>query len=132
MVLSASIMGIDIYARWNGQTEADESTQFESALSSDGSIGYLREAYHGEPYATTFLFREAFESKTASAPIRASVLRERLPEALRLAETRERKIYGAKKPAHIEPVLQCFRDFVSLCERKEKQTGSPVTIVASY
>ena len=132
MVLSASIMGIDIYARWEGQTEAEETAQYASAFCSDGLIGYLREAYHGEPYATKFLCREAFESTTGHSPICASVLRERLPESLRLAEHREREIYGAKTPAEIEPVLKSFRDFVSLCEVKEQETGAPVTIIASY
>jgi len=125
-------MGIDIYARWKGQTEADEVAQYASAFCSDGSIGYLREAYHGEPYATRFLCQEAFESATGQSPIRASVLRERLPESLRLAEKREREVYGAKTRAQIAPALESFRDFVSLCENKEKETGAPVVIVASY
>src|SRR2546426_7249451 len=87
-------MGIDIYAVWRGQTEEERKRQFEVWLSSDdGQIGYLREAYHGEPYATRFLFREAFASDSDEARIPAETLRERLPEALILVERRERGLY---------------------------------------
>lgn len=126
-------MGIDIYARWQGQSEAEETAQHESAFSATaGGAGYLREAYHGAPYATKHLCREAFESGTGRAAIPASVLRQRLPETLRLAEERERVVYGETDTRDIEPVLQSFRDFVALCEAKEKDTGQPVDIIASY
>jgi hypothetical protein len=32
----------------------------------------------------------------------------------------------------VEKVKQSFRDFVELCERKERETGESVLIVASY
>lgn len=76
----------------------------------EGGSGYLREAYHGEPYATTFLCAEAFDNDRASAPIAANVLRGRLPEALRLAEERLRTIYKATTPAEDAsklPQLRC-------------------------
>ena len=76
-------MGIDIYARWHGMTDREEEAQITGFSTVDGDVGYLREAYHGEPYATRFLFREAFESPDASALISAALLKERLPEALR-------------------------------------------------
>ena len=45
-------MGIDIYARWEGQLPDQVEKQLEVWLSGvDGGAGYLREAYHGEPYA---------------------------------------------------------------------------------
>lgn len=54
-------MGIDIYARWRGQTDAERQAQEEAWLSTtSGHVGYLREAYHGEPYATRHLCKEAF------------------------------------------------------------------------
>ena len=126
-------MGIDIYAVWKGQTEAEKTAQYGCAFSSvGGHTGYLREAYHGVPYATKFLCREAFESATCRAPISAEVLHARLPETLRLAEERERQVYEETDEHEIELVRQSFRDFVALCEAKEQETGEPVAIVASY
>ena len=99
----------------------------------DGHAGYLREAYHGEPYATRYLVAEAFESSSGKAEIPASVLRERLPETLRLAKERQREVYGRKgQIPDDDPEIQSFVDFVELCERKERETGEPVTIIASY
>ena len=94
-----------------------------------GGVGYLREAYHGEPYATKYLCAEAF--RPDGARIEAAVLRERLPHTLVLVEERERVIYNAD-PKLIEEVKQSYRDFVSLCEQKETETGEPVFIFASY
>lgn len=124
-------MGIDVYARWKGQT-ADERKQMEDAWLSieGGHAGYLREAYHGEPYATQYLVREAFESETDRARIPAAVLRERLARTLALAAERERTVYGTTGDITTEhPALKSFSDFVELCERKERETGEPVTIV---
>lgn len=61
-------MGIDIYLEWEGQTETPKT----------GATGYLRESYHGGPYATRILLREAFEADTCRAEIPAAILRERL------------------------------------------------------
>ena len=126
-------MGIDIYARWNEQTESEKEAQMSVWLSATaGDAGYLREAYHGEPYATQHLCAEAFLSPEREARIPAAVLRDRLPETLTLIEERERKIYGVTDRAEIDSVKQSFRNFVALCERKEKETGEPVVIVASF
>ena len=125
-------MGIDIYAKWREQTESERTAQVSEWLSvGSGKVGYLREAYHGEPYATRFLFAEAFDSETAAAQIPAAQLRANLPKALELVEERARKIYNATDE-EVENEKQSFRDFVALCERKEKETGEPVRIVASY
>jgi hypothetical protein len=125
-------MGIDIYARWEGQLPEEVGEQLKVWLSAaDGAVGYLREAYHGKPYATRHLVPEAFEQEDG-AFIPATRLRERLPETLRLAEERERTIYGAKTPEEIEPTLRSFTAFVELCERMEAKTGAPVKIIASY
>jgi hypothetical protein len=110
----------------------DEITaQHRVGFSSEaGGVGYLREAYHGKPYATIHLCAEAFaEDKGARIP--AANLQERLPQTLALAKQRTRTIYRADG-AEIEAVKQSFRDFVALCERKEQETGEPVLIVASY
>lgn len=123
-------MGIDIYAHWKGQSEEERDQQTSAWLSTEaGAHGYLREAYHGEPYATMFLCAEAFSPEGARIP--SAVLRERLPHTLALVEERCHTIYESSE-TEIENVKQGFRDFVSLCERKEKETGEPVLITASF
>jgi hypothetical protein len=125
-------MGIDIYARWEGQRPKEVARQLEVWPSPyEGRAGYLREAYHGEPYATRYLVAEAFEVRSGT-PIPARVLRERLPETLRLAELREREVYEVTSKTEIERTLQSYRDFVDLCERVESTTGEPVLIIASW
>jgi hypothetical protein len=124
-------MGIDIYAKWRGQNSGEELLQTEAWLSAtEGRIGYLREAYHGAPYATRYLCAEAFDAPDG-AHIPASVLRERLPATLALVEERERELYRSDAD-QIAEVQQSFRDFVTLCEEKEKEAGEAVHIVASY
>jgi hypothetical protein len=124
-------MGIDIYARWHGQSADEIDGQRQAWLSiGEGGKGYLREAYHGEPYATRYLCAEAFRAADG-VRIKAATLRKRLPHTLDLAEERERKVYHADAKA-IEEAKQDFRDFVALCERKETETGQPVLIIASY
>jgi hypothetical protein len=124
-------MGIDVYTRWKGQETEDGERQHDAWLEpSAGRVGYLREAYHGEPYATLFLVQEAFEGGVAFIPART--LRERLPETLRIAEVRERTIYKASTAEEIQPVLQSYTDFVELCERKEAESGEPVQIMVWY
>jgi hypothetical protein len=124
-------MGIDIYAKWDGMTEAEENAQSTAFLSGEhGHIGYLREAYHGEPYATKVLVPEAFQEQRV--PIYAATLRDRLAATLVIAEQREREIYGVTDNAEIARVLKSYSDFVELCPRKEDETGEPCLIIASY
>ena len=63
-------MGIDVYLEWDGMPERPEIKKSgdwdspEYKKWSEWRFGkgiYLRESYHGESYATEFLFREAFE-----------------------------------------------------------------------
>ena len=125
-------MGIDIYAEWEIQRENERCNQSSVWVTAkDNDAGYLREAYHGGPFATRFLFPEAFASDTAEAMIPAATLRRRLDKALELVEERQRKLYNATDE-EVEEEKQNFRDFVELCEHKEKETGKPVRIVASY
>lgn len=168
-------MGIDIYLKWNGMTEKERTSQQTGFCTTAGSVGYLRESYHGGPYATKILVREAFESENCEAEIPAAVLRERLThvtepargcdgghevavffvEIMRAAgkrvepmepksgETepmtveeaiRERcaRLYPEDGADYAEQVVQSFRDFVALAEKKEAETGQPCTIYASY
>jgi len=123
-------MGIDIYAEWNGMSDAEKKAQITGFSVENGHVGYLREAYHGEPYATRVLVPESFETGRAEIP--AETLWERLGETLKTAEQRERDIYGATDINAIGRVLKSYVDFVELCARKEDETGAPCVIVASY
>ena len=67
------------------------------------------------------------------APIAAATLRQRLAETLDAATRRQQLVYNeGRDHENTRVVLQSFRDFVALCERKERETGQPCTIVASY
>jgi hypothetical protein len=125
-------MGIDIYARWRGMTSAQAAAQITGFSIKAGNVGYLREAYHGEPYATRILVPEAFEADGHGAAIPAARMWARFPETLEAAEKRERTIYGTTDAEEIAEVLQSFREFIELCERKERETGEPCRIIASY
>jgi len=128
-------MGIDIYARWPSQTAAETDAQCTGFSIEHGHVGYLREAYHGEPYATRVLVPEAFdpEANPDGVLIPAKTLRERLPDTLAAATHRQQLVYN-EGPEHetTRIALQSFSDFVELCERKERETGEPCSIVASY
>ena len=124
-------MGIDIYAEWDGMSEAESKARdAEWASAAAGHLGYLREAYHGEPYATKVLVPEAFAESRVH--IYADTLRDRLPATLVVAEEREREIYGVTDEAEINRVLKSYSDFVELCAQKEAETGEPCLIIASY
>jgi hypothetical protein len=47
-------------------------------------------------------------------------------------EARECTVYGVTDAEEIGRVLKSYRDFVALCARKEKETGEPCLIIASY
>src|SRR5262249_3220894 len=123
-------MGIDIYVRWNGQTREEQEAQYTGFSVVDGHVGYLREAYHGEPYATRYLVAEAFAAGKASIP--ATILRERLPHTLKLAREREQNIYHETDEYEIFLVLQSFVAFLELSQSKAKEVGWAVIIIASY
>jgi hypothetical protein len=112
-------------------TEAEEHEQYRALLRPTfGHVSYLREAYHGEPYATKVLVPEAFQE--LRVPIHAATLQDRLPATLVVAEQRERTIYRVTYQPEIKRVLQSYRDFVALCARKEADTGEACLIIASY
>jgi hypothetical protein len=123
-------MGIDIYAEWKGMSDAEKKAQITGLSVEHGHVGYLREAYHGEPYATKVLVPESFE--TGRAAISADTLWERLGETLKIAEQREREIYGETDINAIGRVMKSYVDFVELCAQKEDETGAPCVIIASY
>ncbi|MCU1276240.1 MAG: hypothetical protein JWO48_3671 [Bryobacterales bacterium] len=95
-----------------------------------GDVGYLREPRYGEPYVTKVLVPEAI--RYGRARIAAADLQRRLPEALRIVEIRERAFALTKADeAAITRMQKQFRDFVSLCARKEEECGIPCMIIAS-
>lgn len=166
-------MGIDIYLRWPEMSEEDEKNQY-TGTTLNGNLGYLRESYHGGPYATKILLREAFESDNGRAEIPAAVMRERLTHvtepvigatgghlaAAMLVElmrgtgaaverevlsditrpmtveeaVRERcaRLYPDAEAEYADAVVRSFQDFVALAEQKERETGRPCTVIASY
>ena len=63
----------------------------------------------------------ASSTKNGEASIPATLLRERLPAALAAAEQREKTVYGETDPLEIQRVLDSFRKFVQLRERKESR-----------
>lgn len=89
-------MGIDIYLSWRGMTEAEEQAHFTGFSTEAGDVGYLREAYHGGPYATTVLIPEGWDdSVDADGEVRipAATLAERLPRAVFTALYRHHVVY---------------------------------------
>jgi hypothetical protein len=125
-------MGIDIYARWRNQTDEEMEKQITGFDILKGHVGYLREAYHGDPYATRHFVSEAFKEPECKAAIEANTLRERLPETLKLVRQREQEIYSEADEYQIWKSQKSYVDFYRLCQRKEKETGEPCTIKASY
>ena len=144
-------MGIDVYLRPNILTDG-------AALSEDdyrpfgidqGHKGYLREAYHGGPYATQVLVPEAFEwtahdwpfiedwpddladAVFEGCPIPAARMRERLPAAKEAFDERMAKVYPDSTEAENAEYWKSFVDFVELAERVEKAGYAP-RVYASY
>jgi hypothetical protein len=141
-------MGIDVYASWPGQTqkEADDQCMHVDISSGEaswhGSAGYLHEAYVrssslGLPapdqgaLATRELVLEAFSATPGGALIPAGVMRARLPKAL--AAVTSRAHYRLAEQVgdanhYIAEVSKNLRDFVELCELKEREHGTPCRI----
>lgn len=149
-------MGIDIYLEWDGMTEDERKVRCTGFDTTAGNVGYLREAYHGAPYATETLVFEAFEwtenigrlMSNAEAngseldddlvnllargvPIRAEALRERLPDTLEKAQERIDTIYPDTFTDLADKQLQAYTDFVELAERKQAE-GKNIYVYASY
>ena len=123
-------MGIDIYMRWEGMTEADREKQITGFDATVGDVGYLREAYHGGPYATKYLVEEAFEDGAGDVHIPAKELRERLPLTKDIVIQRAREVYKEELTEDDE-IVKSFENFVKLGEALEEDGRKP-TIYASY
>ena len=130
-------MGIDVYLRWDGITKKEERGQITGFDSTKGHVGYLREAYHGGPYATQYFVKEAFKRtyppvyEDVDVKIPAAKLKKRLPKAIKMAIRRLREVYGIVADEK-HPDVQSYVNFVKLAEKKEKQKKEPCTVIASY
>lgn len=140
-------MGIDIYLKWDNQSKAEHDAQLTGFSVTHGHVGYLREAYHGGPYATHVLCPESFDHRCSKETctwdeknqwfdckgprIPAAILRSRLPEVLETAREREQKVYGGSK-RDANRVAKSYEDFVALAEKMEAETGQPCNVYASY
>ena len=122
-------MGIDVYMEWTGMSKEDEEKQgFEV------SDGYLREAYHGGPYATKVLVPESFDTDCdTGVEYKVSTLRERLPEAIKTTHIREKLLYNNYYEEHKDdlPMEKALIAFVELAERLENE-GKVITIHTSW
>ena len=99
-----------------------------------GDAGYLREAYHGGPYATQVLLPEGWideheRDEEGNFTLEASTLRHRLPKTLEAATIRNRQNYSGQDE---DLVLKSFKDFVDLAEDLEKKNGKPCKFYVSY
>ena len=146
-------MGIDVEMTWKGETVEERKERERAMVRSGvewleawiadhrnvpgvgrtalGHTGYLYEAYHGGPYAARILVPEAFEAAGGGAKIPAATMLSRRDQAMDASRLRARKFYGDETGALGEAMARSFADFVALAERKEAQTGKPVTIIAS-
>jgi len=130
-------MGIDCYLvnPDSGELHAEETGQRDrmgfNTLS--GDAGYLREAYHGGPYATQVLLEEGWNDgdrdEEGNFSLPASTLRKRLPQTLKDAAQRNKTNYDGDLE---KEVLKSFKDFVELAEKLEKERGKPCKFYVSY
>ena len=123
-------MGIDVYMRWKEMTESDRRVQytvFEVSAQAGGN-GYLREAYHGSPYATRVLVPEGFDDDPDGVAIPVETLRERLPAAIKTAHLRGRTVY--KDPTGDQAMADALTPFVGLAERLAKEGKVPRVYVS--
>jgi hypothetical protein len=124
-------LGYDVYLHWQGQTEEERQAQYTGFSIVHGHVGYLREAFHGEPYAIKVLVPEAFmDGYQHEVTIPAATLRSRLPQTLAAVERRHTTIYH-DPPERIVSYQKSYEDFVALAEQKERETGAAIRVRVS-
>ena len=117
-------MGIDCYLIWDDQTEEEQKSQYTSFSIQHGHVGYLREAYHGGPYAIKVLAPEAWKEEEATIPV--DILRARLPEAIQACKERHFKNYGEDENAEaVQWAVRSLEEFVQLAEAKDREGKKP-------
>jgi len=73
------------------------------------------------------LVPEVFDEPKGEAEIPAALMRERLSKVLKAAQQR-----ATVDPLEIKRAIDSFRNFVNLCECKERETGRPCRISGSW
>ncbi|MDA1196061.1 MAG: hypothetical protein O2894_12895 [Planctomycetota bacterium] len=127
-------------------TDAEARAQLTGFAVDAGDVGYLREAYHGGPYATRVLVPEAFTvreigyqaaaacgldvDRTGAVRIPVAMLRARLADTGAVAIARGQRVYGQRLTAD-SPEVRAFVEFVELTERLEREGREP-RVLASY
>jgi|TARA_Y100000401_G_C8321527_1_gene225549 hypothetical protein len=125
------IMGIDVYVEWDKRTEEETQKQYTGFSIESGDVGYLREAYHGSPYATHYFVQEAFEDdKYDGVAIPSDTLLERVPLAVDIHIQRHKEIYKEDVKRE-DKSARAFGEFAKLVQDLEKQGKNP-KIRASY
>ena len=149
-------MGIDIYMHWDDMTDDEVRAQFTGFDTTAGNVGYLREAYHGGPYATETLVPEAFEwteeignlmscAKMAGTelpddlldllsrgvPMSAEKLQNRLGSTILRARERIDKLYPEMSPEDADLVVSSYISFVDLALEKQAE-GKCIYVYASH
>jgi len=134
-------MGIDVYLKWDGMTNEEYEAQLTGFSVTSGDVGYLREAYHGEPYATHELITEDWSdqpyNEDAERPdykgcgfsIPNEVLKKRLPKVLKVVKEREITLYKGTLDDVYE-VQESYKDFVALHGELEKNGKNPRIIIS--
>jgi len=138
-------MGIDCYNQTAQDLNGNDSGQGFDITA--GNKGYLREAYHGSPYATHHLLGECFEIDEVQGTlsgtgkgveykiqvfIPAKLLRERLPKTLEIVKERYIKVYKDATDKEIKVAQKSFIDFVELAEKIEKEEKTSCEFYASF
>ena len=123
-------MGIDVYIKWDHQSEEEREAQYTGFSNVHGHVGYLREAYHGGPYATQVLVPEGFVDYYEPTSIPSSTLLQRLPETLLTCKERFRVVYN-KELNDDDPVLKSYTDFVHLYAKLEANGKNPKILVSA-
>ncbi len=119
-------MGIDVYLRWDKMTKQDKEAQYTGFDITSGRVGYLREAYHGPPYATHVLISEPWEEQPKDGfVIPNEVLRERLPAA------RDACLERYNGDSIADEAALSYDGFVEL-HREKEEAGLNPRIIVSY
>ena len=123
-------MVIDIYMRWDGQTDKEIEAQYEGFDITIGHLGYLREAYFKDSiFSTKMLLKEGFEGDSpAFITLSSKVLQERLDLAVKLHQVRQKNAYNLNVE-ETDPSAKSFKDFVALHTKLEKEGKRPRIVV---
>ncbi len=138
-------MGIDCYNQTAQDLNGNDSGQGFDITA--GDKGYLREAYHGNPYGTMHLLSECFEIDKVIGSlsghdegveyeikvfIPAKLLRKRLPKTLELVAELHKLNYKYATEKNIKEAQKSFIDFVELAEKIEEREGKSCEFYASF